>query len=108
MKMKKIVFLLITGLVLCTGAMAQSKDVKQDKQELKNSIKDKKEDKKETRTDLTHLKIKSAMNKNKEVGRHRRSIHKQGEHLEAHGVKHPVLKAKHEVHEEKEAKEDKK
>lgn len=105
--MKKIVFLIITGLVLCTGAIAQSKDVKDDKKELKNSIKDKKEDKQETRKDLAHLKIKSAMKKNREVGRHRRSIHKQGEHLEAHGVKHPVMKEKHEIHEEKEAKKDK-
>lgn len=105
--MKKVVFLLITGLVLCAGAMAQSKDVNQDKKELKNSVKDKKEDKKETRQDLGHLKIKSAMQKNREVGRHRRSIHKQGEHLESHGVKHPVGTAKHEVHEEKEAKKDK-
>jgi hypothetical protein len=87
--------------------MAQSKDVKDDKKDLKNSVKDKKEDKKETRQDLGHLKIKSAMRKNREVGRHRRSIHKQGEHLENHGVKHPVATAKHEVHEEKEAKKDK-
>ena len=65
---------------------------------------DKKEDKKETRQDLGHLKVKSAMQKNKEVGRHRRSIHKQGEHLENHGVKHPITTAKHEVHAEKQAK----
>lgn len=102
--MKKIVFLVITGLVLCTGAIAQSKDIKNDKKDLKNSIKEKKEDKKETRKDLVHLKIKSAMEENREVGRHRRSIHKQGGHLEAHGVKHPVSKAKHQVHEEKEMK----
>ena len=105
--MKKIVFLLITGLVISMGAMAQSKDVKQDKEQLKNSVKDKKEDKKETRQDLGHLKVKSAMKKNKEVGRHRRSIHKQGEHLENHGVKHPITTAKHEVHAEKQAKKDK-
>src|SRR5665647_185017 len=100
--MKKFAFLIITGLVIGTGAMAQ--DVKKD---IKSSIKEKKEDKKETRKDLGHLKIKSAMKENKEVGRHRRSINKQGEHLEAHGVKHPVAKAKHQVHEEKEMKKDK-
>jgi hypothetical protein len=103
--MKKFAFLIITGLVIGTGAMAQ--DVKKDKKDIKNSVKDKKEDKKETRKDLAHLKIKSAMKENREVGRHRRNIHKQGEHLEAHGVKHPVAKAKHQVHEEKEMKKDK-
>ena len=105
--MKKIAILIITGLIFCTGAMAQSKDVKNDKQAIKSSIKDKKEDKKETRKDLAHLKINSAMKENKEVGRHRRSINKQGEHLEKHGVKHPITKAKHEVKEEKEMKKDK-
>jgi hypothetical protein len=105
--MKKIVFLIVTGLVLCTGAIAQSKDIKDDKKDLKNSIKDKKEDKQETRKDLAHLKIKKAVKKNKEVGRHRRSIHKQGEHLEAHGVKHPVKTAKDQIKEEKEIKKDK-
>lgn len=105
--MKKFAFLIITGLVIGTAAMAQSKEVKNDKKAIKSSIKDKKEDKKETRKDLTHLRIKSAMKENREVGRHRRSIHKQGEHLEAHGVKHPIAKAKHQVHEEKEMKKDK-
>ena len=106
--MKKIAFLIVTGLVLCTGAMAQTKDIKNDKKDLKNSIKDKKEDRRDTRQDLAHLRIKKAVNKNKEVGRHRRSIHKQGEHLEDHGVKHPVTTAKHQIKEEKEIKKDKK
>ena len=106
--MKKIVFLIVTGLVLCTGAMAQSKDVKGDKKDLKSSIKDKKEDKRETRKDLAHLRIKEAAKKNREVGRHRRSINKQDEHLEDHGVKHPVITAKHQIKEEREIKKDKK
>jgi len=106
--MKKITILILTGLIFCTGAFAQSKDVKNDKQAIKSSIKVKKENKKETRKDLAHLKINSAMKENKEVGLHRRSIHKQGEHLEKHGVKHPVAKAKHEINEDKEMKKDKK
>ena len=104
--MKKITFLIMTGLVLCTGAFAQSKDIKNDKKDLKSTIKDKKEDKHETTKDLTHLKLKSAVKKNKEVGRHRRSIHKQGEHLEAHGVKHPIRTAKDQIKEQKEIKKD--
>ncbi len=105
--MKKIAFLIVTGLVICTGAMAQSKDIKDDKKDLKNSIIDKKEDKQETRKDVTHLKIKKAVTKNEEVGRHRRSIRKQGKHLETHGVKHPITTAKHQIKEEKELKKDK-
>ena len=99
--------MIITGIALCTCSMAQSKDVKNDKKDLKNSIKNKKEDKQETRKDLGHLRIKKAVKENKEVGRHRRSIHKQGEHLEAHNVKHPVATAKHQIKEEKEIKKDK-
>jgi hypothetical protein len=105
--MKKIAFLIVTGLVLCTVAIAQTKDIKNDKQELKNNIKDNKGDKRETRKDLTHLRLKKAVNKNREVGRHRRSIRKQGEHLQDHGVKHPVTTAKHQIKEEKEIKKDK-
>jgi hypothetical protein len=107
-KMKKFVFLLITGVALATGAIAQSSDVKDDKKDLKNSIRDKQAEKKDTRKDVGHLKIKSAMKENKEVGQDRRTIHQQGKHLDKqHGVKHPIVKAKHEVHEEKEAKKDK-
>ncbi len=32
---EKIVFLVVTGLVLCTGAMAQSKDITNDMKDLK-------------------------------------------------------------------------
>lgn len=106
--MKKITFLIITGLLLWTGAFAQSKNIKDDKRNLKSTIKDKKEDKKETRKDVAHLKLKSAVKKNNEVGRHRRSIHKQGKHLEAHGVKHPIRTAKDQIKEQKEIKKDSK
>jgi hypothetical protein len=104
--MKKIVFFIITGLVLCTGAMAQSKDIKDDKKDLKNSMIDKKEDKRETGKDLAHLKVHKAVKGHQEVGQHRRSIHKQGEHLEAHGVKHPRTTAKDQIKEEKEIKKN--
>jgi len=105
--MKKFAILLITGLVLCTGAMAQTKDVKSDQKALKSTIKDKKEDKHEEGKDLAHLRIKSAMKEHREIRHHRKSIHKQGEHLEAHGVEHPIVKAKHQIHEEKEIKKGK-
>jgi hypothetical protein len=109
--MNKIAILLFTGIVLSTGAMAQTKaqaqDNKADQKELKNTIIDKKEDKHEVGSDLAHLKIKSALRERREVRRHRRSITKQGEHLENHGVAHPITKAKHEAKAEKEMKESK-
>ena len=102
--MKKIVMLLLMGTVLSTAAIAQTKDVKDDKRVLKNTIKDKKEDRREVGSDVTHLRVKAAVRHHKEVRRHRKSIHRQGEHLEQHGVKHPIRKAKHQAKAEKDAK----
>ncbi len=102
--MIKFAMLLFMGSVFATGATAQSKDIKEDKKVLKNTIKDKKEDKHEAGNDLAHLRIKSAIKGRKEVRAHRRSIHKQGEHLERHGVRHPIEKAKHQLKVEKDEK----
>jgi hypothetical protein len=87
--------------------MAQKKDIKEDKAVLKSSIKDKKEDKHEAGKDLAHLRIESALKGRREVRHHRKSIHKQGEHLEAHGVKHPIENAKKQVKSDKDVKKGK-
>lgn len=100
--MKKITLLLFIGLAFSAGAMAQSKDVKNDQKTLENTIKDKKEDRAKVGNDITKLKVKSAMQERREVRRHRRSIRKQGRHLKNHGVKHPIGKAKQKVKEDKE------
>ena len=105
--MKKITTLFFAGIILSSSAMAQTKDVKADQKELKNTIEDKKEDKHEAGKDLVHLRVKPALAKRREVRRHRKSIHKQGEHLENHGVKHPIGKAKHEAKADKEMKKAK-
>lgn len=105
--MKKIAILLLIGIGFSTGVMAQKSDVKKDEQVLKNSVKDKKEDKHEAGNDLAHLRIKSAMKERREIRRHKRSIRRQGEHLENHGVKHPITKAKRQVKAEKEMKKGK-
>jgi len=105
--MKKIAMFFFFAAVLCTGAMAQTKDVKNDETVLKNTIKDKKEDRKEAANDAAHLRLKSAIKGRKEVRHHRKSIHRQGEHLEDHGIKHPVTKAKHMAKSDKEAKKGK-
>ena len=99
--------LLIIGMVVSAGAMAQTTEVKKDQKVLKNTIKDKKEDKHEVGKDLAHFRVEKAVKGRKEVRRHRRSIHKQGEHLEKLGVKEPIDKAKHQVKAEKDAKKGK-
>ena len=104
--MKKFAMLLLTGIMLSTGAMAQTKDVKEDQKVLKNTIKDKKEDKHEAGKNLANLRVKKALRGRREVRRHRRSIHRQGEHLEAHGVKHPIEKAKHQAKIDKDKKDN--
>ena len=103
--MKKFIFLLLTGVVLSVGAMAQT--VQQEQNTLKNTIKDKKDDKQAVGTNLAHLRVKSALTRRREVRRHRRSIHRQGEHLEARGVQHPIHKAKVQAKAEKDAKNGK-
>jgi len=105
--MKKIATLILISIVFSTAAMAQSKDVKTDQRNLKNTIKDKKEDKHEAGKDLAHLRIKPALEGRREVRRHRKSIHKQGEHLENHGIKHPIHRAKEQVKAEKDLKKGK-
>ena len=102
--MKKFIFLLLLGAVCSTGVMAQTKDIKNDKTVLKNTIKDKKEDKHEVGKDLSKLKIKAAIEDRKEVRSHRRSIHRQGRHLRRSGVRHPIEKAKHEAKVDKDKK----
>ncbi len=98
--------LFIMGILLSLGAMAQNKDVKNDQKVLKNTIVDKKADKHEAGKNLAHLRIKKALRGRREVRRHRRSIHRQGEHLESHGVKHPIHKAREQAKLEKERKEN--
>ena len=105
--MKKIAILVFIVFGFGAATMAQTKDVKNDQRVLKNSIKDKKEDKHEAGSDLAHLRVEKAIQGRKEVRRHRRSIHKQGKHLERHGVKNPIHKAKVQAKAEKDAKNGK-
>lgn len=102
--MKKNILLAAIGIALSFGAVAQSKDIRKDKKDLKNTVKDKKEDRREAGNDLGHLRIKSAIKGRKEVRHHRKTIRHEGSHLKDHGVKHPVSDAKKQIKEEKEIK----
>jgi hypothetical protein len=103
--MKKNILLTAIGIALSFGVMAQTKDIRKDKKDLKNMVKDKKEDRKEAGSDLGHLRIKAAIKDRKEVRHHRKTIRHEGSHLKKHGVKHPVYKAKKQIKEDKERKQ---
>ena len=110
--MNKIAILLFTGVILSSGAMAQTQtkaqqDVNMNQKVLTKTIVDKKEDKHEAGSDAAHFKIKAAMAKRREVRHHRRSVRIQGKNLENHGVSHPITKSKHQAKAEKEMKESK-
>jgi hypothetical protein len=105
--MKKYVFIILS-LALTSGAFAQSvvkkAKVKEDKKELRSDIKEKREEKAEVRKDLTHLQVKKAKADRKDVKAAHKEEDKDAEALENQGVKSPKAKARHEIHEEKEAK----
>ena len=102
--MKKLLVLIIAGFLCSTGLHAQPQTVKKEQKTLKTSIVDKKEDKHEVGNDLSHLRIKDAAQKRREVRRHKKSIHRQGEQLEKRGMKHPVHHAKVQAKKEKDLK----
>lgn len=102
--MKKIIVLFLMSGFISTAALAQTKDVKKEETVLKNTIKDKKEDKKVVGNDLKNLRVEQAVKDHKEVAHHRKSINRQGKHLEKQGVKHPIEKAKEEIKDEKDMK----
>ena len=87
-KMKKLLVVLL-GVALTSGAMAQTKDVKMEEKQLKNTIKDKKMDKHEAGKDLKNVRMESAKDKRKEVRMHRKTIHREVRHLKNEGVEHP-------------------
>ena len=102
--MKKIILCLFMGIAICSCASAQTEQVKREQKTLKNSIKDKKEDKHEVAKDLSNGRVKAAVKDRKEVRRHRSSIRRQGKHLQRHGVKRPIHKAKVQAKKEKDIK----
>jgi hypothetical protein len=103
--MKKAILFLL-GAVLTTGVFAQT--AKKEETKLTNTIVDKKEDKHVAGGHLKHLRVKKALRTRREVRRHRRTIRRTGNHLKnAHGVHHPVHKAKLRAKAEKDAKKGK-
>jgi hypothetical protein len=108
--MKKLIFILL-GIVLTTGAMAQTAeskahiDKKKDEKKLENSITAKKEEQNKAGNDLKHFKVKAAVKHRKVVRADNRRIHRRASHLKStHRVKHPIHMAKKEIKENKDKK----
>ncbi len=75
--------------------------------DLKKDVVEKREGQKQVTKDLTHAKIRKAVNDHKEVREERKDMKSDEANLKAQGVKHPKYKAKHKIKAEKEEKKAK-
>ena len=101
--MKKLLFLLL-GAGLTTISFAQTTPKKVEEKELRHDIREKREEKHEVGKDVTHLNIKKAKADHKDVVTEKKAERRHAAQLRRHGVKHPVSRAKHQIHAQDEAK----
>jgi hypothetical protein len=101
--MKKIIFFAL-GLMLTVGAFAQSTE-NAEKKELRKDIRAKRADNKEAAKDASKLKFKKAHEEREDAQAHNKDEHRHADNLKKQGVKHPISKAKHEIHEQHEQNE---
>ena len=101
--MKKLLLFLL-GATLTTVSFAQTTPKKEDEQHLRTDIRDKREDNQAVTKDVTHLKLKDAKEDHKFVKSDKKDIHRRTTILKRRGVKHPVVRAKHQIHAQDEAK----
>lgn len=101
--MKKLLFILF-GATLTTLTFAQTTPKKVEEKELRHDIREKREEKHEVGKDVTHLKVKKAMADHKDVVTEKKAQNRHAAQLRRRGVKHPVSRAKHQIHAQDEAK----
>lgn len=101
--MKKTLFFIL-GAFLTTAAFAQTETKKQDESHLRTDIREKKEEKHEVAKDVDHLNFKAAKADHKDVVTEKKAIHRHATRLKNRGVKHPINRAKHQIHAQDEAK----
>lgn len=101
--MKKLLLLLL-GATLTTVSFAQTTPKKQDERSLRTDIRDKREDNRVVTKDATHLKFKDAKEDHKFVKSDKKDIHRKATRLKRRGVRHPIVRAKHQIHAQDEAK----
>ncbi|HWK07010.1 MAG TPA: hypothetical protein VNS58_25420 [Puia sp.] len=101
--MKKLLFILLGGTLTSLG-FAQTTPKKVEEKELRHDIREKREEKHEVGKDLAHLNIKKARADHKDVVTEKKAEHRHAAQLKRQGVKHPVSRAKHQIHAQDEAK----
>ena len=104
--MKKVFFFLL-GVALTSVAVAQTTEKKEDMNHLKKNIREKREENHEVNKDVTHLNFKQAKADHKDKVAEKRAVRVHADRLKNEGVKHPVAKAKHQIHAQDEAKKNK-
>ena len=101
--MKKVLFLVI-GALLTTVSFAQTTPKKEDEKHLRTDIREKREDNKEVNKDVAHMNFKAAKADHKDKVADKKAMHHRASRLKNRGVKHPVSRAKHQIHAQDEAK----
>lgn len=101
--MKKIIFLIL-GAALTTVSVAQTTPKKVEEKRLRHDIREKREENHEVGKDLTHLKFKKAQADHKDVVTEKNAMDRHAAQLRKRGVKHPIARAKHQIHAQDEAK----
>jgi hypothetical protein len=105
----KTIISIAAGIILCSSAMAQTPEQKkkEEMKDLKKDVVEKREDQKQVTKDLTHAKVRKAVNDHKEVHADRQDMKADEAHLKSEGVKHPKYKARHKIKAEKHEKKAK-
>jgi hypothetical protein len=103
MYMKKLI-LMAFGIALTTISFAQTTPKKEDEKHLRTDIRDKRQDNRAVTKDVTRLHLKDAKTDHQSVKSDKTAMHRNVTRLKTRGVKHPVVRAKHQIHSQDEAK----
>jgi hypothetical protein len=101
--MKKALMFLL-GTILTTLTFAQTTPKKVEEKQLRTDIRDKRAENKEVTKDVAHLRLKDAKAEHRDVVADKKAIRHHSNQLKRRGVKHPVSRAKHQIHAQDEAK----
>ena len=101
--MKK-VSLVILGALFATASFAQTAPKKEEEKHLRTDIREKREENHEVSKDVSHLNFKAAKADHKDKVVEKKAMHRNAKRLKRRGVKHPIVKAKHQIHAQNEAK----
>ncbi len=101
--MKKLLALFI-GVALTHISFAQTTPKKVEESQLRKDVRGKRAEDKETVKDASHLRLKEAKADHKNAVVEKKAMNRHAKHLKKKGVKHPVSRAKHQIHAQDEAK----